>query len=101
MIIREWRGRASASNTEAYPQHFRAHVLPELQVLPGFLGAHLSRRPLGEQIEFMVLTRWRDLDAIRAFAGDEIGKAVVELGAVAALVDFDTTVQHYDVIEEV
>jgi heme-degrading monooxygenase HmoA len=101
MIIREWRGRALASNTEAYPRHFRTSVMPELRQLPGFLGAHLSRRPLGEHVEFLVLTRWKDFDAIRAFAGDEIGKAVVEPGAVAALTDFDATVQHYDVIEEV
>jgi heme-degrading monooxygenase HmoA len=100
MIIREWRGRASASNPEAYPAHFRDNVLPELRQLPGFVGAHLSRRRLGETIEFLVLTRWKDLDAIRAFAGHEIGRSVVEPGAVAALIDFDATVQHYDVIEE-
>jgi heme-degrading monooxygenase HmoA len=100
MIIREWRGRASASNPEAYPAHFRDNVLPELRQLPGFVGAHLVRRLLGGTIEFVVLTRWTDLDAIRAFAGDEIGRSVVEPGAVAALIDFDATVQHYDVIEE-
>lgn len=100
MIIREWRGRASASSPETYPAHFRNNVLPELRQLPGFVGAHLSRRPLGDTIEFLVLTRWKDLEAIRAFAGDEIGKAVVEPGAVAALIDYDATVQHYDVIEE-
>jgi len=100
MIIREWRGRAAASNPEAYPVHFRDRVLPDLRQLPGFVGAHLSRRPLGVKIEFLVLTRWKDIEAIRAFAGDDIGKAVVEPGAVAALIDFDATVQHYDVIEE-
>jgi heme-degrading monooxygenase HmoA len=101
MIIREWRGRALTSNTEAYPKHFRDRVLPELRQLPGFIGAHLSQRSLGERIEFMVLTRWKDLEAIRAFAGGEIDSAVVEPGAVAALIDFDATVQHYDVIEVV
>lgn len=100
MIIREWRGRASASNIEAYPKHFRTSVLPELRLLPGFRGAYLSRRDLGAQVEFLVLTRWESLDAIRAFAGDEPGRAVVEPGAVAALIEFDPFVTHYDVIEE-
>jgi heme-degrading monooxygenase HmoA len=100
MIIREWRGRAPASDVEAYPKHFRTSVLPELRELPGFVGAHLSRRDLGEKVEFLVLTRWESLDAIRAFAGDEIGKAVAEPGAVAALVEFDPFVTHYQVIEE-
>jgi hypothetical protein len=47
-----------------------------------------------------VLTRWKSMDAIRAFAGSEIDNAVVEPGAVAALIDFDAKVQHYEVIEE-
>ncbi|MGK6316097.1 antibiotic biosynthesis monooxygenase family protein [Neorhizobium sp. DT-125] len=100
MIIREWRGRASPSNTDAYPAHFRSHVVPELQALPGFIGAHLSRRALGDRTEFVVLTRWRDMDAIRAFAGDTPDKAVVEPGAVAALIEFDDFVEHYEVVEE-
>ena len=99
MIIREWRGRAQAERAEAYPQHFRQHVLPELHRLSGFLGADLCRRPRGPQIEFLVLTRWRSMDAIQAFAGTDVGRAVVEPGAVAALTDFDAEVSHYEVIE--
>ena len=53
------------------------------------------------RIEFLVLTKWQSMDAIRAFAGDDVGKAVVEAGAVAALVDFDDRVQHYETIEDV
>ncbi len=41
------------------------------------------------------------MEAIRAFAGPAVDKAVVEPGAVAALDDFDDTVRHYEVIEEV
>ena len=100
MIIREWRGRAAASTAAAYPEHFHVNVLPELQGLPGFLGAYLSRRPLGDGIEFLVLTRWQSMDAIRGFAGNDVSNAVVEPAAVAALLDFDSNVQHYEVIEE-
>lgn len=101
MIIREWRGRASPSNTDAYPAHFRNHVIPELRALAGFVGAHLSRRTLGDRVEFVVLTRWKDMNAIRDFAGDTPNKAVVEPGAIAALVEFDDFVEHYEVVEEV
>jgi len=41
------------------------------------------------------------MDAIRSFAGASVDRAVVEPGAVAALVDFDDLVAHYVVIEEV
>jgi heme-degrading monooxygenase HmoA len=101
MIIREWRGRASSSQADAYPKHFREKVVPELRHVPGFAGAQLGRRQLGDKIEFLVLTRWRSMDAIRAFAGMDVEKAVVEPGAVAAVIEFDARVRHYDVIEDV
>jgi heme-degrading monooxygenase HmoA len=101
MILREWRGRASPSKAEAYPTHFRAAVLPELGRIPGFLGAQIGKRQVGDQIEFLVLTRWQTIGAIQDFAGSEIAKAVAEPGAIAALIDFDKSVQHYEVIEDV
>jgi heme-degrading monooxygenase HmoA len=101
MIIREWRGRASSSQAGAYPKHFREKVIPELRDIAGFAGAQLGRRRLGDKIEFLVLTRWRSMDAIRAFAGKDVEKAVVEPDAVAALIEFDSRVRHYDVVEDV
>ena len=101
MILREWRATATRSNADAYPIHFRDNVVPELRLVAGFAGAQLSRRELDDKVEFLVLTRWQSLDAIRAFAGADMGKAVVEPNAVAALIEFDKTVRHYQVLEEV
>ena len=101
MIIREWRGRADAARREAYPKHFHEKVVPELRTVPGFIGAHLSRREHDGKIEYLVLTRWKSMDAIGAFAGTDVTKAMVEPGAVAALADFDSRVQHYEVLEDV
>jgi heme-degrading monooxygenase HmoA len=101
MIIREWRGRAALENAAAYPKHFRINVVPELKQVPGFVGAYLSQRQLNGKIEFLVLTRWQSMEAIQGFAGNDVGKAVVEPGAVAALVDFDESVHHYEVLDHV
>jgi heme-degrading monooxygenase HmoA len=101
MIIREWRGRAAKSNASAYPKHFRANVIPELRQMPGFLGAQLSQRSTDDKIEYLVLTRWTSIDAIRGFAESDVDRAVVEPQAVAALVDFDDRVQHYEVIDDI
>lgn len=101
MIVREWRGRANKSRAEAYPTHFRGRVVAELRGVPGFLGADLLRRDLGDAVEFTVLTRWASMDAVRAFAGDDPGRAVVEPGAVAALDSFDERVAHHDILESV
>ena len=99
MIIREWRGRARRSQADAYPRHFRERVISELRQVPGFMGAQLSRRDVDGGVEFLVLTQWQSMDAIRGFAGTEVDKAVVEQGAAAALVEFDERVRHYEVVE--
>jgi heme-degrading monooxygenase HmoA len=101
MIIREWRGRARRSQAAAYPRHFRERVISELRDVPGFMGAQLSRRDVDGGVEFLVLTQWQSMDAIRGFAGTEVDKAVVEAGAAAALVEFDERVRHYEVVETV
>ena len=99
MIIREWRGYAALARADAYPAHYRGSLLPELRRIPGFLGASLSQRHLADGVEFLLLTRWQSLDAIRAFAGDDLNVAVVEPAGAAALVSYDRTVRHYEVIE--
>jgi heme-degrading monooxygenase HmoA len=100
MIIREWRGRALFTDAARYPEHFRSNVLPQLKRRHGFVGAHFGRRDLGDKVEFLVLTRWASFDAIRAFAGADVAKAVLEPGALAALIDYDLDVRHYEVLEE-
>jgi heme-degrading monooxygenase HmoA len=99
MIIREWRGRATVEKADAYPRHFRERVAPELRKIPGFLGAELLRRGAPDGIEFVVLTRWRSMEAIRAFAGDNVDNAVVEPDAAAALFAFEKSALHYEAID--
>ena len=100
MIVRVWRGYAPSSKPLAYVEHFRGKVLPALQRITGFRGASLLRHDRDEEVEFLVLTRWTSMAAIRAFAGEDVGKAVVESEAVAALAGYDRTVKHYEVVEE-
>lgn len=98
MIVRTWRGVASAGRPDDYPAHFNNAVLPELHGVPGFVNAMLLRRATAEGHEFLVITTWESLEAITAFAGADPGRAVVEPGAVAALARFDETVDHYDLL---
>jgi heme-degrading monooxygenase HmoA len=98
MIVRAWRGRAAKGNPGAYIEHFQKNVLPELKEIEGFLGASLLREERAEEIEFLVLTRWSSMDAVRAFAGTDVSRAVVEPEAIAALKDYDRTVHHYEVV---
>lgn len=74
--------------------------MPELLSVEGFLGGFLSQRPSGELMEFLVLTRWKSLDAIRAFAGVVPENAVIDTGAMATVVAYDERVRLYEVLED-
>jgi heme-degrading monooxygenase HmoA len=100
VIVRTWRGRAPAENLPAYVRHFRTRVLPELRQIEGFLGATLLKEIRHGEAELLVLTRWISMDAIRAFAGADLTRAVVHPDVTAILTRFDDTVQHYEVLEE-
>ena len=98
MVVRTWRGYGALSEQEAYPRHLLRSVRPKLEQLPGFRGLYLLRRPHAEEVEFLVLTCWDSMEAVRAFAGDQPELAVVEAEARAALVRYDAVVSHYEVL---
>jgi heme-degrading monooxygenase HmoA len=96
MIARVWRGWAPANQADAYDRHYRTEVLETLQEVPGFVGARLLRRVVGEEVEFVSLTLFEDLGAVRNFAGPDYETAVVAEPARKVLTRFDETVAHYD-----
>jgi heme-degrading monooxygenase HmoA len=101
MIVRVWRASAERDRRDAYPEHFRRRVIPELRAVPGFLGADLLSRDTADGVAFTVLTRWASMEAIRRFAGDDPDQAVVDPEAAAVLRTFDRHVTHHDVVERV
>jgi heme-degrading monooxygenase HmoA len=96
MIVRTWSATADAAGAEEYSRYFDGTLLPELRKLPGFNGAYLLRRDLGEDstIELTAHTFWESAQVIRAFAGDDITVSVVEPEAQAMLLNFDRTATH-------
>ena len=99
MVARTWSARTTAARQRAYTDHFTRNVLPELRAIPGFVDATLLRQEREADIAIVVITRWTSRNAIRGFAGHDIDRAVVEPEAAAALTSFDTTVQHWDVLD--
>ena len=98
MIERIWSARTTRDGARKYMEYFRRSVVPELAAIAGYHGARVLERESDGRIELVVSTRWQSLDAIRAFAGDEIDRAVVHDEAAALLDDYDRKVRHYGVV---
>ena len=100
MIVRVWHAHVALAPPSEYPRHFIDKVLPELERIEGFAGATLLRQHRAHDIEYVVETRWTSIDAVKAFAGANIDRAVVAPDAAAMLIDFDHKVQHFEIVYE-
>lgn len=98
MIARMWSARTTRDLAPAYAEHLRSRVIPELSRLEGFVHVMLLERESAGDVDIVVQTLWRSLDAIRAFAGGDLEQAVVADEAAALLTDFDRRVRHYEVV---
>jgi heme-degrading monooxygenase HmoA len=96
-VVRVWRGETTLENASAYELHLKANVFPALGALSGHQGAFILRRDAGAGVEFLIVTQWANLESIRAFAGDDVERAVIELEALALLAAHDNGVRHFDV----
>jgi heme-degrading monooxygenase HmoA len=98
MIARHWRGLAKPERAEEYVQHLRSETFPQLATIAGFIDAAILRRTVDLGIEFVILTRWESLDAIRRFAGVDAERAVVPDAVRQMLIDYDRSASHYEVL---
>lgn len=99
MILRMWKGQTTPPNAGKYVEHLGKRVVPELRAISGYRGAYLLRRTVNGAVEFVVLTLWDSIAAIRTFAGAETEKAVVAPEAQALLSSFDDFVSHFEVVQ--
>ncbi|HET6921319.1 MAG TPA: antibiotic biosynthesis monooxygenase [Jiangellaceae bacterium] len=73
MICRLWRGWTTRENAPAYEAIVRGEVIPEIEArrIPGFLSIDLTRRPTEDGVEFVTIMWFDDLDAVKAFVGED------------------------------
>jgi len=98
MISRLWHGWTSRENAGAYEDLLRREILPGIHRVKGYRGAFLLRKDAGDEIEFVTLTMFDSMDAVRAFAGDNYAVAVVPAEARKLLSRFDARSEHYETI---
>jgi hypothetical protein len=100
MIARLWHGWTTCRNADAYENLLKSEVFPRIGRIPGSAGAYLlARTPqAGGEVEFVTMTLFDSMDAVRAFAGSEFERAVVPPEAQKLLSRFDPTSVHYEIL---
>ena len=98
MIARHWRCLAKREHAAEYVRHLQNETFPAIGAIPGFVDASIQRRELSRGVEFVVVTRWASMEAIRKFAGVDPEIAVVPSKVEAMMLEFDNRVRHYEVV---
>jgi antibiotic biosynthesis monooxygenase (ABM) superfamily enzyme len=99
MIKRIWKGWTTLPNAEAYEELLKTEIFPGIAAkqVRGYRSIELLRRPVGDEVEFMTVMTFDDLDAVRAFAGPNHETAYVPDKARVVLSRFDERSAHFEV----
>ncbi|MER8103951.1 antibiotic biosynthesis monooxygenase family protein [Kitasatospora sp. NPDC094016] len=69
MIVRIWAGQVLASRIEEFCVLLTTQVIPQLGRTDGCLGGELLRSVTEDGHRVLVVSRWRDEEALRGYAG--------------------------------
>jgi heme-degrading monooxygenase HmoA len=101
MIARTWTGAVLREDADAYADYIRDTGFAEYGRTAGNRGAWMLRRDDGDRTEFITLSMWDSVEAIKAFAGDDIEAAVLYPEDERYLIDGESSVTHYEVVDRV
>ncbi len=97
LIARIWRGTTPASKREAYLEYLHETGVKEYAATPGNRGVLVLTRDSEDRTEFTLVSLWESREAIEAFAGADIGRAVFYPEDDEYLVERELEVEHHEV----
>jgi len=98
MIIRFFRAIVHEGQHEAFRAFFVQTALPLVRSQEGMLSASVGLPHESSPNEFSMVTTWRDLGALKRFAGEDWQRAVIHPDEAHLLKE--THVHHYHALNE-
>lgn len=97
MIVRIWHGWTSPENADKYEDLLQTEIFEGIKArgINGFLGIELLRREVENEVEFVTIMKFKSLQAVKDFAGEDYETAVVPEKARELLSRYDARSQHY------
>lgn len=98
MITRIWQAWTAPENADLYEEMLTTRIFPAIRGkgIDGLKAMELLRREAGEEVEFVVIFRFTDLDSIRAMTGPDPEQAFVPDIARKVLKRFEHRARHFD-----
>lgn len=100
MIARIWRGATREADADAYLKYVDGTGGNAARSTAGNRGVQILRRIRDGRAEFVFISFWDSLDAIRRFAGAEPERAVFYPEDERYLVEAGPTVEHFELFTE-
>ncbi|MFL6044525.1 MAG: antibiotic biosynthesis monooxygenase family protein [Propionibacteriaceae bacterium] len=97
MIIRVFRPIIHPGKEAEFESFLRDTAVPLVSRQSGLVAQHVGKPRDSSSTEFVFVTVWKDVESIRAFAGERWQEAVVEPEEEDLLKE--TWIGHYEVIE--
>jgi heme-degrading monooxygenase HmoA len=98
MIARIWHGRTVASKADAYEKYLNDAGAAKIRKVPGNLGVEVLRRNQGGASDFIVISYWTSIDAVKNYAGSDYAKVRPLDRDREFLIDPEPEVAHYEVV---
>jgi len=99
MIVRIWHGRTKTTDAETYRQFVVDTGIGEYTSTSGNLGAQIWLRREGDITDIWTVSWWKDVESIKAFAGDQIEKPKYYADDKKYLLEFEARVEHYEAFD--
>jgi heme-degrading monooxygenase HmoA len=98
MIVRTWRGWTRLEDGDRYLSYLRETGVRDIEATPGSRGVLLSRREVDGRAEFLFISLWESLEAVKGFAGPDPKRAVFYPEDDAFLVEKDEHIDHFEAL---
>jgi heme-degrading monooxygenase HmoA len=93
-----WHGRVPTSKAKAYREFLNSRAIPNYRSVNGNISVHILERTEGDVTHFITLTFWKDMESIKAFAGNDVEAAKYYDEDKDFLLEFELKVIHYEVV---
>lgn len=97
MIARVWKGWTNLEDADKYEKLLNEVVFPGLKKIKGYCGGYIMRKDENSESEFVIINLFNNLEAVKAFSGENYEVPVFEPEARKLLTKVESIAHHYEV----